>query len=73
MNSLDLHPWNSRASDMEHADELRFDLDPTDEFGFDTVIDVRLMKESRRAGEHTLDLGACQHVDIRQRVNSLDC
>ena len=40
MNSLDLHPWNSRASDMEHADELRIDLDPTDEFGFDTVIDV---------------------------------
>ena len=40
MNSLDLHPWNSRASDMEHADELRIDLDPTDDFGFDAVIDV---------------------------------
>lgn len=40
MNSLDLHPWNSRASDMDHPDELRFDLDPTDEFGFDAVIDV---------------------------------
>ncbi len=40
MNSLDLHPWNSRASHMDHPDELRFDLDPTDEFGFDAVIDV---------------------------------
>jgi DNA ligase D-like protein (predicted polymerase) len=40
MNCLDLHPWNARADDMEHADELRIDLDPTDEFGFDAVIDV---------------------------------
>lgn len=40
MNCLDLHPWNSRADDMEHADELRIDLDPTDGFGFDAVIDV---------------------------------
>ena len=40
MNCLDLHPWNSRASDMEHADELRIDLDPTDEYGFDAVINV---------------------------------
>ena len=40
MNCLDLHPWNARASDMEHADELRIDLDPTDEYGFDAVIDV---------------------------------
>jgi DNA ligase D-like protein (predicted polymerase) len=40
MNCLDLHPWNARASDMEHADELRIDLDPTDEFGFDAVINV---------------------------------
>ena len=40
MNCLDLHPWNARADDMEHADELRIDLDPTDEFGFEAVIDV---------------------------------
>ncbi|MEZ5174849.1 MAG: ATP-dependent DNA ligase [Acidimicrobiia bacterium] len=40
MNCLDLHPWNSRASDMEHPDELRIDLDPTDGHGFDAVIDV---------------------------------
>lgn len=40
MNCLDLHPWNARASDLDHPDELRFDLDPTDSFGFDAVIDV---------------------------------
>lgn len=40
MNCLDLHPWNARASDLDHADELRIDLDPTDEYGFDAVIDV---------------------------------
>jgi len=40
MNCLDLHPWNARASDLDHPDELRVDLDPTDEFGFDAVRDV---------------------------------
>jgi DNA ligase D-like protein (predicted polymerase) len=40
MNCLDLHPWNARASDLDHPDELRIDLDPTDAFGFDAVVDV---------------------------------
>ncbi|MFV1970009.1 MAG: hypothetical protein ACC683_03270, partial [Acidimicrobiia bacterium] len=40
MNCLDLHPWNARSSDLDHPDELRIDLDPTDEFGFDAVINV---------------------------------
>jgi DNA primase len=40
MNCLDLHPWNSRADDMDRADELRIDLDPTPEFEFGAVIDV---------------------------------
>jgi DNA ligase D-like protein (predicted polymerase) len=34
MNCLDLHPWNARADDLDHPDELRVDLDPTDGFGF---------------------------------------
>ena len=34
MNALDLHPWNARVPDLEHPDELRIDLDPTDGFGF---------------------------------------
>lgn len=40
MNCLDLHPWNARASDLDHPDELRIDLDPTDDYGFDAVINV---------------------------------
>ncbi len=35
MNCLDLHPWNARAADLDHPDELRIDLDPTDDYGFD--------------------------------------
>lgn len=40
MNSLDLHPWNARADNLDKADELRIDLDPTDNHGFDAVISV---------------------------------
>ena len=40
MNCLDLHPWNARADDLDHPDEMRIDLDPTDGYGFDAVIDV---------------------------------
>ena len=40
MNCLDLHPWNARAADLDHPDELRIDLDPTEGFGFDAVREV---------------------------------
>jgi len=40
MNSLDLHPWNARADNLDNPDELRIDLDPTDNHGFDAVISV---------------------------------
>lgn len=40
MNCLDLHPWNARASDLDHPDELRVDLDPTDGYAFDDVRSV---------------------------------
>jgi DNA ligase D-like protein (predicted polymerase) len=40
MNCLDLHPWNARASDLDHPDELRIDLDPTEGFGFDHAREV---------------------------------
>lgn len=32
---IDLNPWNVRISDLDHPDELRFDLDPTPGFGFE--------------------------------------
>lgn len=37
LGCLDFHPWPVRADDIEHPDELRFDFDPTDGFGFSEV------------------------------------
>jgi bifunctional non-homologous end joining protein LigD len=37
---LDLNPWNARVDDLDHPDELRLDLDPTDDFGFDRCRDA---------------------------------
>ena len=32
---IDLNPWNATIDDLDHPDELRLDLDPTDGFDFD--------------------------------------
>ncbi len=40
LNCIDLNPWNARANDLEHPDELRIDLDPTDGYDFAAVRDV---------------------------------
>lgn len=37
LGCLDFHPWPVRSDDIDHPDELRFDFDPTPEFGFDHV------------------------------------
>lgn len=39
-NCIDLNPWNARADDLEHPDELRIDLDPTDGHDFEAAREV---------------------------------
>ena len=40
MNCIDLNPWNARADDLSHPDELRIDLDPTEGYDFEAARDV---------------------------------
>lgn len=40
MNCLDLNPWNARADDLAHPDELRIDLDPTEGHDFEAAREV---------------------------------
>jgi len=49
LGCLDFHPWPVRADDIDHPDELRFDFDPTDGFGFDHV------REAARGAKDLLD------------------
>jgi bifunctional non-homologous end joining protein LigD len=39
---IDWNPWPARLPDLDHPDELRVDLDPTPEAGFDAVRRVAL-------------------------------
>ncbi len=45
MNCLDLNPWNARADDLGHPDELRIDLDPTEGHDFEAARDVAFAVE----------------------------
>jgi DNA ligase D len=40
MSTVEFHPWNSRAADVESPDEWRIDLDPMPDVGFGTVREV---------------------------------
>jgi len=52
---LDLNPWNARIDDLDHPDELRLDLDPTDAFTFDHC---RQVAAESRALLHELGMDA---------------
>src|SRR6202011_4594456 len=40
MSTVEFHPWNSRAADVERPDEWRIDLDPMPECPFELVREV---------------------------------
>ena len=40
MSTVEFHPWNSRAADVESPDEWRIDLDPMPGVGFSTIREV---------------------------------
>jgi bifunctional non-homologous end joining protein LigD len=40
MGVLELHPWGSRAGDLERPDRLTFDLDPGEDVRWDRVIEA---------------------------------
>ncbi|MGH2916052.1 MAG: non-homologous end-joining DNA ligase [Solirubrobacteraceae bacterium] len=40
---IDWNPWQARVADLDHPDELRVDLDPTPEAGWDDVRRVALV------------------------------
>lgn len=70
MNCLDLNPWNARADDLAHPDELRVDLDPTDEYDFEAARDVafavrELLDELRLVGWPKTSGNRGIHVYVR--------
>jgi len=52
LGCVDLNPWAVRATDVDHPDELRIDLDPTPEASFAMVREVALL-----CGEVLADFG----------------
>ncbi len=53
LGCIDLNPWPVRASDVDHPDELRIDLDPQPEASWDDVRKVALLARDV-LGEHGL-------------------
>src|ERR671936_3082532 len=53
LGCLEINPWPVRADDVDHPDELRFDLDPMPEVPFEWVRDVAMVARDVLA-EHGL-------------------
>ena len=41
-NNIDWNPWPVRRDDLDHPDELRIDLDPSEGVGWETVREVAM-------------------------------
>jgi bifunctional non-homologous end joining protein LigD len=47
MGVLEIHPWGSRAEDLEHPDRLIFDLDPDESVPWERVVSAALTLRER--------------------------
>ncbi|MEJ2867675.1 non-homologous end-joining DNA ligase [Actinomycetospora sp. OC33-EN08] len=70
MSTVEFHPWNSRAADVESPDEWRIDLDPMEGVGFDTVREVaavvhEVLDELGAVGYPKTSGGKGLHVYVR--------
>ena len=70
LGCIDLNPWPVRASDVDHPDELRVDLDPTPEATFAHVrevgLEVRRVLEERGYASYPKTSGSRGiHINVR--------
>ncbi|MGY3610994.1 MULTISPECIES: DNA ligase D [unclassified Bradyrhizobium] len=42
IGAVELHPWNAKVNDFEHADRIVIDLDPGEDVGWEAVVEAAL-------------------------------
>ncbi|MDQ0380254.1 non-homologous end-joining DNA ligase [Amycolatopsis thermophila] len=72
LGTLDFHPWPVRRTDVDHPDELRIDVDPSDSNGFGDAVRVALvvrevLAEAGLTGYPKTSGGRGVHVLVRIR------
>src|SRR3954454_14275896 len=51
IGAVELHPWNARVEDFEHADRIVVDLDPGEGVAWDAVVEAALRMRELMRGE----------------------
>jgi DNA ligase D-like protein (predicted polymerase) len=72
LGTLDFHPWPVRRPDVDHPDELRIDIDPSDETGYADAVEVaavvrEVLAEAGLTGYPKTSGGRGIHVLVRIR------
>jgi DNA ligase D len=72
LGTFDFHPWPVRRPDVDHPDELRIDVDPSDETGFDDAVRVaqtvrEVLEDAGMTGYPKTSGGRGVHVRVRIR------